>query len=229
MNHIDIETQQLKTELVEMWRLVVHQMKAALLVLAEFDKSKIESIQNTEKQVNELELKMDKACENIFALHNPVAGDLRLVLAMLRINTSLERIGDAAADVAKFVKKAGTFDFAPLLQSTQTLLMFEEANELLADVLDSFETENAVLALSIFKRDQTLNAMYKTARAIIIEEIKGDPQHVEDYLDLLTIIRKLERSGDQCKNIAEEIIFFVEAKVLKHNEEKYKGTSDSCK
>lgn len=217
MSNLEVEMQQLKTEIVEMWRLVSAQMKNAMVALAKIDKEAAKEIMANEKMVNSLELKIDRSCENIFALHTPVANDLRLVLALLRINYNLERIGDIAASVAKFVKKVDKYDYTDLIQKTHVLEMFEEACDLLDDVLGSFEKENSQLAEGIFKRDRTLNELNKNARALIINQIKQDPEHVEECLSMLSIIRKLERSGDQSKSIAEEIIFFIEAKVLKHS------------
>lgn len=216
MSHIEVEMQQLKAEIVAMWKLVSMQMKTAMVALAKMDKEMVGEIMLAEKKVNSLELKIDRDCENIFALHNPVANDLRLVLALLRINSNLERIGDIAASVAKFIKKSNGFDYKPLIEKTHALEMFEEASDLLDDVLNSFESENAQLAESIFRRDRTLNELNKNARAVIISHIKQDPESVEECLSMLSIIRKLERAGDQSKSIAEEIIFFIEAKVLKH-------------
>ena len=217
MSHIEVEMQQLKAEIVEMWKLVSSQMRSAMVSLAKLDKQQAREILATEKQVNAFELRIDRSCENIFALHNPVANDLRLVLALLRINYNLERLGDIAASVAKFIKKSEDFDYTSLIQTTHVLEMFEEACDLLDDVLNSFENENVELAQSIFKRDRTLNELNKSARAFVIGEIKKDAEHVEDYLSILSIIRKLERAGDQSKSIAEEIIFFIDAKVLKHS------------
>jgi phosphate transport system protein len=105
-----------------------------------------------------------------------------------------------------------------LIKETHLLEMFEEAVDLLEDVLKSFETENSLLAMSIFKRDQVLNTFNKSARVFIIKKIKEDPQHVEECLSILSIIRKLERAGDQSKTIAEQIIFFIDAKVLRHGQ-----------
>ncbi len=216
MSPIEYEMQQLKAEIIEMSKLVSAQMKDAMLTLTKMDKQlAIETIA-TEKEVNALELKIDRSCENIFALHNPVANDLRLVLAQLRINYNLEKIGDIAASVAKFVKKSFDYDYSYLIENTHALQMFEEANDLLVDVMNSFEQENAELARNVLKRDRSLNELNKAARKIIINEIKNDPEHVEECLQMLSLVRKLERAGDQSKAIAEEIIFFVEAKIIKH-------------
>ena len=220
MTHIEVEIQHLKTEIIEMWRLVASQMKSTMVTLAKMDKVSAEEIIENEKKVNSLELKIDRSCENIFALMNPVANDLRLVLALLKINANLERIGDVAASISKFVRKSGDYDYTDLIQNTHILEMFEEAVDLLEDVLKSFELEDSVLATTIFKRDRALNTFNKSARAYIINKIKEDPQHVEECLSILSITRKLERAGDQSKSIAEEIIFFIDAKVLRHGKKR---------
>ena len=219
MTHLEHEMQLLKAEILEMSQLVSQQMKDSLLALAKMDKQLAIETLATEKQVNAMELKIDRTCEGIFALHNPVAQDLRLVLAQLRINYNLEKIGDIAASVAKFVKKSFVYNYASLIEHTHALQMFEEANDLLIDVMTSFEKEDAELAKNILKRDKALNQQNENARAYIIEQIKKDSENVEEYLKVLSLVRKLERAGDQSKAIAKEIIFFVEAKIVKHSKQ----------
>jgi phosphate transport system protein len=179
-----------------------------------------EEILEAEKKVNSREVEIDSRCENVFALYNPVAIDLRLVLALLKINANLERTGDVAASVARFVKKSDDPLFELLIERTHALTMFEEATDLLEDVLLAFETENTTLANSIFKRDKALNDLNKSAKASIVAYIKSNPDAVEQCLAILSIIRKLERAGDQSKSIAHEIIFYIEAKVSKHSPQK---------
>jgi phosphate transport system protein len=216
MTYIEAELQQLKAQIVTMWQLISEQMKNAMTTLATMNKEQASRILELEKTVNDMEVEIDTRCENVFALYNPVAIDLRLVLALLKINSNLERIGDAAASVARFVKKSEDPVFELLIEKTHALSMFEEASDLIEDVLVAFETENTELANSIFKRDKALNELHKTAKAEIIKFIKANPGSVEECLGILSIIRKLERTGDQTKSIAHEIIFYVEAKVSKH-------------
>ncbi len=220
MSMIEHEIQLLKSEIVDMWKLVSEQLRDSMITLLKMDKQLASETVATEKQVNAMELKIDRSCESIFALHNPVANDLRLVLALLRINYNLEKIGDIAASIAKFVKKNQGYEYTPLIEATHVLQMFEEARDLLDDVRVAFEKEDVQLAINIFKRDKSLNELNKTARNVIINEIKKDPEHVEELLKMLSVIRKLERAGDQSKSIAEEIIFFIEAKIVKHGHKK---------
>jgi phosphate transport system protein len=216
MTLIEIELQQLKKEILNMWQLISKQLTKAITVLVELDLSIAEEILANEKRVNLMEVEIDRRCEDVFALYNPVAIDLRLVLALLKINSSLERIGDVAASVARYARKPQGAETPSLIKSTQALIMFEEANALVRDVMHAFEKEDTALAESIFHRDRALNEYFKNAKAVIIEYIKQNPQTVENCLNILSIIRKLERAGDQSKSIAHEIIFYIEAKVSKH-------------
>lgn len=223
MTHLDTELQQLKAEVTEMWKLVILQLKKTHEALISFDKDLAREVASNEKRVNALELKIDRDCENIFALFNPVAVDLRFVLAALKINNNLERTGDIAEGIAKFIiSEAEPFD-EKLIAVTQVNEMYEEANDMLRDVLSAYEQEDTRLARSIFKRDDLLDEINKKANAEITEYILKNPDKIEQGLYILSTIRKLERVGDQCKNLAEEIIFYIEAKVLKHALSKQKN------
>jgi phosphate transport system protein len=222
MSHLDIEIAQLKTEAVKMWDLVNKQLHKGKEALVKLDKDLAREIILTEKRVNAYELKLDRDCENIFALFTPVAIDLRFVLAVLKINNNLERTGDIVEGIAKFVLNVDhTFD-KQLLEITRVLEMYEEAINMMTDVLEAFEKEDTVKARQIFKKDELLDDINIKANRIIADYIRQHPESIDSALYLLSIIRKLERVGDQAKNMAEEIIFYVEAKVLKHRTEKEK-------
>ena len=185
--------------------------------MTQFDKDLAREVLVKEKRVNSYELKIDLDCENILALYCPVAVDLRFLLAALKINTNLERIGDIAAGIAMYVVESNTnFDMAAM-ETTSLLRMYDEAVNILMDTRTAFEKEDTVLARSIFKRDDVLDAINIGAINTISDLIKGDIKTLPEALYIMSIIRKLERVGDQSKNIAEEIIFYVEAKILKHS------------
>ncbi len=216
MTHLDEELLQLKKEIIEMWKLVGLQLHKTQVALITFDKDLAREVMATEKRVNAMELKVDRDCENIFALFNPVAVDLRFVLAVLKINSNLERIGDIAEGLARFILIVENPFDDYLLEVTRTILMYEEANSILEDVLNAFENEDTKLARGVFKRDEYLDEINIQCNTVLVEYIKNNPDKTEQGLYILSAIRKLERVGDQCKNIAEEIIFYIEAKVLKH-------------
>jgi len=218
MTPIENEISALKKELVNMWILVQSQLNKAKEAMLQFDKDLAREVLIKEKRVNSYELKIDRDCENIFALYCPVAIDLRFLLAALKINTNLERIGDIAAGIALYVVNSSVNFNVDLLERTSLLRMYEEAVNIFTDTRSAFEKEDTVLARSIFKRDDVLDAINDKAVENIAQLIKADESITTEALYILSIIRKLERVGDQSKNIAEEIIFYVEAKILKHLE-----------
>lgn len=222
MTHLDSELKILKADILDMWHLVLNQLVKGNEALTNFDRDLAEEVLENEKRVNSYELKIDKDCENIFALFQPVATDLRLVLAALKIGNNLERIGDIAASVAEFVLDADQDFNKAILEHTKILEMYSVANEMMADTLEAFDKEDTRLARTIFKRDKILDKIDEEALDRVKESIQDHPDQIRNSLLVLSMIRKLERVGDQSKNIAEEIIFYFEAKVLKHKKKKKK-------
>src|SRR5688572_26709056 len=169
MTHLEEELTKLKSEITDMWLMVISQLQKTREALTHFDKDLAREVVVTEKRVNSLELKIDRDCENIFALFNPVAVDLRTVLAILKINNNLERSGDIAEGIAKYIISVDQPFDPQVLESTQILRMYEETNGILEDVLISFETEDTRLARSIFKRDELIDDINIKANAIIAD------------------------------------------------------------
>ena len=187
------------------------------------DKDLARQVILSEKRVNASELKLDLDCENIFALFNPVAVDLRFVLAVLKINSNLERTGDIAESIAKFVINVDKNFDLKLLEITRVVKMFEAAIQMMNETMDAFDSENTLIARKIFQQDELLDEINNKANTIVAEYIKNQTENIEPALYLLSVIRKLERVGDQAKNMAEEIIFYIEAKVLKHRSDTIKN------
>ena len=212
----EIELDDVKAEVVNMWQLVLSQLVKARTAMLTFDKDLAREIIAKEKRVNAYELKIDRDCENIFALFCPVAIDLRFLLAVLKINNNLERIGDIAEGIAKYIIDTPVPFNLELLESTRVVEMFEGSINILADTQIAFQKEDTLLARTIFSRDEILDQINKAANTDIAAYIRQNIENVNEALFTISIIRKLERVGDQAKNIAEEIIFYVEAKVLKH-------------
>lgn len=223
MSHLDIELQQLKADTINMWTLVNLQLTKAKESLLNLDKDLARQVILSEKRVNASELKLDLDCENIFALFNPVAVDLRFVLAVLKINSNLERTGDIAESIAKFVINVDKNFDLKLLEITRVVEMFEAAIQMMNETMDAFDSENTIIARKIFQQDELLDEINNKANTIIAEYIKNHTENIEPALYLLSVIRKLERVGDQSKNMAEEIIFYIEAKVLKHRSDSIKN------
>ena len=218
MTHLDTELLKLKQKLFEMWSLVISQVETSREALVNFDKGAAAEISFKERMVDTYELKLDRSCESIIALYNPVATDLRLTLAILKINSDLERIGDFANGIAKFVKKCPKESINPeLLKVCQIDDMLKNAIEMLTDAKKAIEFENSRMAVSIFSHDDFLDEIHKNSSKIISNYIKKHPEEIDEALNMHNIISKIERIGDHCSNIAEEIVFYLEAKVLKHS------------
>lgn len=218
MTQLENEIQAVKVEVVSMWTLVESQLQKSRTALLNFDRDLAREVVLKEKRVNAFELKLDRDCEDIFALYCPVAIDLRFLLAVLKINNNLERIGDIAEGIAKYTVESETDFDTTLYVKTDLIRMFDDSIKILADTRIAFEKEDTILARSIFKRDEVLDEINSNAIEKVSQCIKEDGNALPDALFVLSIIRKLERVGDQAKNIAEEIIFYIEAKVLKHQQ-----------
>ncbi len=216
MKHLESEIKRLKVEMIEMFELVQLQMKKTNQAIVSFDRELAREVNLNEKRVNALELKIDKDCENIFALINPLAIDLRFVLAVLKINYNLERIGDIADGICRYIMETNAPFDEELLKVTQLNDMFVMSIQMLDDVKTAFDQEDTKVARGIFHKDDFLDEINATANHVIENFIKSNPDKIAQALHIISTIRKLERTGDQVKNVAEEIIFYMEAKVLKH-------------
>jgi phosphate transport system protein len=216
MTHLDTELKNLKTDMIEMFGLVLSQLNKSQEALINLDKDLAREVLINERRVNGFELKIDRDCENIIALFNPVAVDLRFVLATMKINSNLERIGDIAEGICQFVLNIKLEPEKDLLEKTRVVEMFNTGASILEDVMNAFEKEDTRLARSVFKKDEILDEININSTQAVADFIRANPDRINQSLYTLSIIRKLERVGDQCKNISEEIIFYIEAKVLKH-------------
>jgi phosphate transport system protein len=176
-----------------------------------------------EKKVNAMDINIDKACENILALYNPLAMDLRFVLAVLSINKELERIGDNAEAIAKYLLSGdiATPFSQEVLEEIEFKRMFETGISMVDDAIYSFINEDTKIAKWVFGKDLTLNQINAKCPNVLAKLIQQDPSQTGKYLYLFSIMKKLERVGDMAKNIAEETIFFVDAKIIRHKVDKY--------
>jgi phosphate transport system protein len=218
MHQIDIELKKLKASLQEMWVLVEKQFTKSGRALLHFDKSVAREVISREKMVNALELKIDAECEAFIATYNPVAIDLRLALSVLKINNNLERIGDFAEGIAIFVLKNQS---AELQQPFKTNLrieeMFEEVLTMFKWAREAFNEENTEKAEKVFGIDNLIDEININAVKVLSDEMLANPEKAEEFMFLHAVVRRLERIGDRCNNIAEEIVFYLDAKVLKHH------------
>lgn len=205
---------------LEMLHLCTKQLENAREAFFDHDTDLAEEVAHTENRVNALDLKIDRDCERFIALHNPVASDLRFVLALRKINFDLERVGDHAYGISKYIIEVDTPIEPKLLTTLRVEEMFDSALSMLDDITEAYNEVDTNTARKVFKKDKVLNKINMSSFAVISEEVKKDPAVIDQALLLFSIIKKLERIGDLVTNIAEEIIFYREAEVLKHRKKK---------
>lgn len=208
---------QLHTDVVQMWNLVIGQVEKSRLAVMENNKGLAHEVRVNEKRVDAFELKIDMDSENILMLKNPLAVDMRFVISVLKINYNLERIGDYANTIAKIAENIKEPWGEEVFRSTHIAEMYFVVQSMLQDSLNAFENQDKNLVMSLFNLDKKLDKYNNDAQDAIAELIRKNNEKVSDYLDTFTIIKKLERAGDHVLNIGEELIFLFEAVVIKHN------------
>lgn len=216
MPAIEQELQALKENLYDMLSMVKSQLEKCIRSIEEKDVDLARQVLDEEKKVNVQELAIDRDCENILALHTPVATDLRIVIASLKIANDLERIGDSAKSLAKVLNAELTKQEYKWIAQLKIVPMLDVLVDMLKDMGAALRKEDTKSALKAVKKDETLNEFFKKAVKKAGNLIVEHPEYAKEILTLLFMVRNLERSGDLTKNIAEEIVFQIEARVLKH-------------
>ena len=203
-----------------MFLLVRKQLRKSAQALTSVDKNLAREVIFNERRVNAEELKIDKDCEKFVALFNPVAIDLRFVFAAFKINSHLESIGDSAKGIARVVLEMDKGFDPKLLEDLQLMRMYDLADSMIEDNVQALRTDDTTVARMVFNKDVEIDNINKLANSVIANYISMGGNDVASLLNLISVVRRFERVGDLSANIAEEIIFHVEAKVLKHEKEK---------
>lgn len=221
---IETELEDLRREVDQMWTLVHSQMEQARHAVLEMDRAAARQIIVRERRVDAFELKIDSDIEDFIALYTPVAVDLRFALAMLKINNDLERIGDYADGIARFVRDCGQEELDPgLVEKLRLGSMFDIVLDMLKELQESLRAESAEKAGAIVEKDDQLDSINHASGEILAEYALAHPEKTAFCIGFGSVFRKLERTGDHLTNIAEEIVFYIDAKVLKHNESQHSG------
>lgn len=214
---VENELQNIRKEISDMWTLVYEQLDNAYQSVLNADATLAEQVAAREKRVNAFELKIDSDIEDFIALYNPVAVDLRFALAMLKINNNLERIGDYADSIARFVLRTELKAADRVLfEQLKLQQMYETALLMLKTTLDSLEHHDIARAKSVFEIDETLDAINDQAIDVLTAYATEHPDAIRLCIELAGVFRKLERTGDHINNLAEETVFYIDAEVLKH-------------
>lgn len=199
MLHLENEIQELRDKLISMWDLVIKQLDKTEVSLRAFDRDLALEIQETERRVNAYELSIDRDCEDFIALLQPVASDLRFVLSTLKINTNLERIADIACGISEFISDTEEDFNGDIIKQMDADKMLSISIEMVKELRESYILENTKLARTVYKRDKMLDKLNEVASYKAIECLDMYPDQRRQTLHILSIIRKLERIGDQSK------------------------------
>lgn len=214
-------TVELEKELVGLHRAVLsmgavarQRVSQAFKALLDHDPVLAQVVRKGDTEIDEMELDIDEECLRILALQGPVAGDLRYILAILRINQDLERIADFAKSIAKRIidmEKGERVDYPPMIG-----LMAEATERMLADALKSLADRDAALAREVRKADQFVDDRNRETFTWAINEVAQHGEQARGIIDIVSVARSIERIADLSTNIAEDVVFAVGGEVLRH-------------
>ena len=216
---IDEYIEKLKTRVIKMCSLVDEQVQSAIKSVEDENLELAQQVIERDNKVDKYDNKIDKICQKIFALTQPVAMDLRLIMSSLTINNNLERIGDIAVNIAEYIKMIGKKP--SFFKQTNLEEMFILTKKMLKDSIDAYIAGDEKLAKSVIESDDRLDQLNFNNHNILIEIMKQSTDNIEPGIALLVTSRQLERLGDHCTNIAEDVFFIVEARLVKHKYEKF--------
>jgi phosphate transport system protein len=213
--HFESEMQGLKSQLLTMAGLVEKQIHRAVTALIHRSEAEARAVVQSDAAVNDLQIEIDERCLRILATQTPVAVDLRFIAAAMKINSDLERMGDQAVNIAENTLEC--LDEPPLKPFIDLPRMAAIAEEMTRDALDAFVRRDAVLARDVLRRDDEVDDLKDQVFRELLTYMMADPGTIERALSLILISRNLERVADHATNIAEDVIFMVEAKDVRHH------------
>ena len=213
--HFQEELEQLKTRLLEMGGLAEEQVRVAVKALVDRDRDLIEHVLTGDEPINKLHIEIDGRCFTLLALHQPMAVDLRAIVSAVKINTDLERVGDLAINIAEAARRYAQHPAVKKLIDIPRMASI--AQSMLRDALDAFVRRDMVLAQHVLDEDDKLDSLKTQVFRELLTYMLQDPGTIEAALDLILISRHLERIGDHATNIAEDVIFMVSARDVRHH------------
>jgi phosphate transport system protein len=214
--HLQRAIEGLKKDLLSLCAMVEEQVQRAVRALLERDEELAHQVEQRDMEIDQREVEVEEECLKTLALHQPVAGDLRFIVAALKINNDLERIGDLAVNVAR--KAVSLSSQTPMEIPFNLAGMGEKTQEMLRDSLAALVNLDPKLANSVCARDDEVDQMKRAIRIRAEEMMRNDPDRVSPLLTLLAVSRNLERIADHATNIAEDVIYMVEGKIIRHGE-----------
>lgn len=215
VRHFQEELEALKTRLLEMGGFAEDRVRAAVQSLVSRDPDMVDRVLAGDGPINQLHIEIDNRCFTLLALHQPMAVDLRAIVSAVKINTDLERVGDLAINIAEAATRY--LKHPPVKELIDIPRMAAIAQTMLRDSLDAYVRRDIVMAEAVLNEDDTLDALKTQVFRELLTYMLADPTKIEPALDLILISRHLERIGDHATNIAEDVIFMVTARDVRHH------------
>lgn len=214
--HFDEELKALKEQLLRMGAIAEEMIQKAVKALRERNETLTQEVFESEKTVNQMHVEIDDRCLKLIALHQPMAADLRLITAAMKINSDLERIADQAVNAGQTCYYH-LFKETPVPQISMITQMAEISQKMLRESLDAFSRRDVDMAKSVLKQDEEEDRLKAQALTSLIDLLKKDPAHSSQYVDLILLSRNMERIGDHATNIAEDVVFMVLGQDIRHH------------
>ncbi|MGA2324049.1 MAG: phosphate signaling complex protein PhoU [Sedimentisphaerales bacterium] len=218
--HLQREIENLKKKLLTLSAKVEATVREATLSIENRDYDLAQKIIQNDPRIDSMEVGVEEDCLKILALHQPVAIDLRFIVAVLKINNDLERIGDLAVNIAE--RSAFLSKHPPVGFPLGLVEMVDKVQEMLKHSLDALIGLSPGLAQEVCASDDAVDAMNRQMYIKIQDAIRTNPEQLESLIHLLSVSRHLERIADHATNIAEDVIYMVEGQIARHRTEDYK-------
>jgi phosphate transport system protein len=215
--HIERQIEHLKERILRLGTLVEEAISKSITALINRDVPLAQRVMANDEEIDRMEVEVEEECLKLLALYQPVAADLRLVVAMLKINNDLERMGDLAKNIAKRVSQLAEHKPLDLPPEIRTMAM--QAQDMVKQCLDAVVRGDPALARLVREEDDVVDDGRQRIQRRVMQGIKDDPEAVESLLRINSVSKHIERIADMATNIAEDVIYMVEGEIVRHRSE----------
>jgi len=215
--HIERQIEHLKERILRLGTLVEEAISKSITALINRDVTLAQRVMANDEEIDRMEVEVEEECLKLLALYQPVAADLRLVVAMLKINNDLERMGDLAKNIAKRVSQLAEHKPLDLPPEIRTMAM--QAQDMVKQCLDAVVRGDPALARLVREEDDLVDDGRQRIQRRVMQGIKDDPEAVESLLRINSVSKHIERIADMATNIAEDVIYMVEGEIVRHRSE----------
>jgi phosphate transport system protein len=214
VTHLERELDRLKRKILALGAVVEDNLRTAFQAIEQRDRDKARRVIVGDFEIDQQEVEVEEECLKLLALYQPVAGDLRFLVAVIKINSELERIGDLASNIGE--RALALMDEHPIPVPAGFTVMSERTGAIIERVLDALVRQNATSARAVLAADDEIDMLYQT----LIEDLKlilrTDPEHLDAIVLMFSVARYLERLADHATNIAEDVIYMVDGDISRH-------------